>query len=97
VMNSDFLHPTIKGYQVWADELATLLTELLGPRSATDEAPPPTGDPSARRPGAVARARPAIRRSVHDPVPPLAGEAAQRTFTSATPRHSCKWAVGRYT
>jgi len=43
----DGLHPTLKGYQVWADGLAPLLAELLGPRAATDTAPPPTGDPSA--------------------------------------------------
>ncbi len=46
---SDQLHPTIKGYQVWADGLKPIFTELLGPPSATDHAPPPTGDPSARR------------------------------------------------
>ena len=46
-MMGDGLHPTLKGYQVWADGLTPLLTELLGPRAATDLAPPPTGDPSA--------------------------------------------------
>ena len=45
---SDQLHPTIKGYQVWADGLKPIFTELLGPPAATDHAPPPTGDPSAR-------------------------------------------------
>jgi lysophospholipase L1-like esterase len=45
----DKLHPTIKGYQVWADALKPILRELLGPPSATDLAPPPTGDPSAAR------------------------------------------------
>lgn len=49
-MTVDGLHPTLKGYQIWADALAPILTELLGPRKATDSAPPPTGDPSARRP-----------------------------------------------
>lgn len=44
----DRLHPTIKGYQVWADGLKPVLTELLGPPASTDHAPPPTGDPSAR-------------------------------------------------
>jgi lysophospholipase L1-like esterase len=43
----DGLHPTLKGYQAWADGLAPLLAELLGPRAATDAAPPPTGDPAA--------------------------------------------------
>jgi len=44
----DKLHPTVKGYQVWADGLKPILTEILGPPAATDQAPPPTGDPSAR-------------------------------------------------
>ena len=51
MMMGDRLHPTLKGYQVWADALKPLLTELLGPPAATDQAPPPTGDPSARKPG----------------------------------------------
>ncbi len=46
----DALHPTAKGYQIWADALKPILTELLGPPAATDHAPPATGDPSARRP-----------------------------------------------
>jgi len=45
----DHLHPALKGYQVWADALKPLLLELLGPPAAEDHAPPPTGDPSARR------------------------------------------------
>ena len=45
----DKLHPTIQGYQVWADALKPILTELLGPPAMADHAPPPTGDPSARR------------------------------------------------
>ncbi len=47
-MSVDKLHPTLKGYQVWADGLTPILTSLLGPRASTDLAPPPTGDPSAR-------------------------------------------------
>jgi lysophospholipase L1-like esterase len=43
----DGLHPTVQGYQVWADGLVPILTELLGPRKETDSAPPPTGDPAA--------------------------------------------------
>jgi (4-O-methyl)-D-glucuronate---lignin esterase len=43
----DKLHPTLAGYQVWADGLKPLLLELLGPPASTDHAPPPTGDPSA--------------------------------------------------
>jgi lysophospholipase L1-like esterase len=43
----DKLHPTVKAYQVWADALKPILTELLGPPAAVDHAPPPTGDPAA--------------------------------------------------
>jgi lysophospholipase L1-like esterase len=43
----DRLHLSLKGYQVWADALKPLLTELLGPPTREDRAPPPTGDPSA--------------------------------------------------
>jgi lysophospholipase L1-like esterase len=43
----DRLHPSLKGYEVWADGLKPMLTELLGPPAPTDHAPPPTGDPSA--------------------------------------------------
>jgi len=46
-MMGDNLHPTVKGYQVWADGLKPLLTKLLGPPAKKDHAPPPTGDPSA--------------------------------------------------
>jgi lysophospholipase L1-like esterase len=49
MMNADKLHPAIKGYQVWADALLPIFTELLGPPAKDDHAPPPTGDPSARR------------------------------------------------
>jgi lysophospholipase L1-like esterase len=49
MMNSDKLHPTIKAYQIWADALKPVLTDLLGPRGALDNAPAPTGDPSALR------------------------------------------------
>ncbi len=51
-MTVDKLHPTVKGYQVWADGLKTLLTEFLGPPAQTDHAAP-TGDPSAKRPSPV--------------------------------------------
>jgi lysophospholipase L1-like esterase len=43
----DQLHPTLAGYQVWADGLKPILLELLGPPASTDHAPPATGDPSA--------------------------------------------------
>jgi lysophospholipase L1-like esterase len=45
----DKLHPLLNGYQVWADALKPVFTELLGPPASEDHAPPPTGDPSARR------------------------------------------------
>ena len=47
MLNPDRLHPTLKAYQVWAEALKPLLTELLGPPGKTDHAPPATGDPSA--------------------------------------------------
>jgi lysophospholipase L1-like esterase len=47
MMNADKLHPAIPGYQVWADALKPVLTELLGPPAKQDLAPPATGDPSA--------------------------------------------------
>ena len=49
-MTVDQLHLSRKGYQVWADALKPVLTELLGPPAANDTAPPPTGDPGAKRP-----------------------------------------------
>ena len=49
MMNADGLHPALPGYQVWADALKPILTELLGPPAPTDHAPAPTGDPSAAR------------------------------------------------
>jgi lysophospholipase L1-like esterase len=49
MMNADKLHPAIQGYQVWADALKPLFNELLGPPQKQDHAPPPTGDPSARK------------------------------------------------
>jgi lysophospholipase L1-like esterase len=45
----DKLHPTVKAYQIWADALKPIFTQLLGPPAKTDHAPPPTGDPSANR------------------------------------------------
>jgi len=46
-MSPDRLHLSVKGYQVWADALKPVLTELLGPPAKDDLAPPPTGDPRA--------------------------------------------------
>jgi hypothetical protein len=48
-MNADQLLPSLKGYQVWADALKPILTELLGPPAKADHAPAPTGDPSVIR------------------------------------------------
>src|SRR6516164_6560952 len=48
-MTVDRLHLSLKGYQVWADALRPLLRELLGPPEKEDHAPPPTGDPSAKK------------------------------------------------
>ena len=46
--NRDGLHLDVKGYQVWADALKPIFTELLGAPAKEDHAPPPTGDPSTR-------------------------------------------------
>jgi (4-O-methyl)-D-glucuronate---lignin esterase len=43
MMNADKLHPSLKGYQVWADALKPLFMELLGSPAKEDHAPPPTG------------------------------------------------------
>lgn len=50
-MSSDGLHLSLEAYEVWAEALEPILTGTLGPRAATDSAPPPTGDPSARARG----------------------------------------------
>jgi lysophospholipase L1-like esterase len=36
MMNPDKLHPTVKGYQVWADALKPIFTELLGPPAVSN-------------------------------------------------------------
>jgi (4-O-methyl)-D-glucuronate---lignin esterase len=48
-MSPEGLHLTRQGYVEWAEALEPLLLDLLGPRAEQDLAPPPTGDPSARR------------------------------------------------
>ena len=50
-ISKDKLHPTLKGYQLWADGLKPIFTEILGPPAKTDHAPPPTGDPRAKPSG----------------------------------------------
>lgn len=52
MMNRDKLHPSAKAYQVWADALKPILTEILGPPAKEDHAPPPTGVPAAQDPAA---------------------------------------------
>ena len=47
-MSRDRLHPTLKGYQIWADGLKPIFTEILGPPAKEDHAPAPTGDPAAK-------------------------------------------------
>jgi lysophospholipase L1-like esterase len=55
-MSPDGLHLSARGYQVWADALKPVLTELLGPPAKEDLAPPPTGDPrAAGKPAGPAR------------------------------------------
>ena len=48
-MANDGLHLTPKAYQVWADALKPIFTEILGPPAAEDRSPPPTGDPSQQK------------------------------------------------
>ena len=48
-MMGDKLHPTVKGYQVWADGLRPIFEELLGTQAKVDHAPMATGDPKAGR------------------------------------------------
>lgn len=47
-VSGDGLHLNLTGYQVWADGLKPIFAEILGAPATTDQAPPPTGDPSAR-------------------------------------------------
>ena len=44
-MSDDGVHLTEPAYQIWADGLKPIFTEILGPRDTVDRAPPPTGDP----------------------------------------------------
>ena len=45
MVGPDRLHLALGGYRVWARSLAPLLENLLGPRAATDTAPPPSRNP----------------------------------------------------
>lgn len=49
MVNADKLHTTVKAYQVWADALKPIFTEILGPPSSTDHSPPPTRDPNVAK------------------------------------------------
>jgi lysophospholipase L1-like esterase len=53
-MSPDRLHLSLKGYQVWADALKPIFSEILGSPAKDDLAPPPTGDPSAAKKAAEA-------------------------------------------
>jgi GH35 family endo-1,4-beta-xylanase/lysophospholipase L1-like esterase len=53
-VSGDGVHLQEKGYDAWAAALKPIFTDLLGPPAPTDDAPPPTGDPSASRPRAAA-------------------------------------------
>jgi len=61
-MTTDGLHLDVKGYQVWADALKPIFTELLGPPAKEDHAPPPTGDPSQIKRSELFRAIEPLRR-----------------------------------
>ena len=45
-VTEDGLHLSVEGYQVWADALAPLLTQWLGPRAEVDKGPPASGVPT---------------------------------------------------
>jgi len=49
LLEADRVHLSLAGYEVWAEALRPHLLELLGPPEAEDHAPPPTGDPSAKK------------------------------------------------
>ncbi len=67
-MSSDGLHLEAKGYDVWAEALNPILTEIMGPPASEDHAPPPTGDPSAAQATATnVASRPAAPRAVEVP------------------------------
>jgi lysophospholipase L1-like esterase len=46
-MSPDGLHLSVKGYQVWADALRPIFSEILGPPAKNDIAPPPTDHPKS--------------------------------------------------
>ena len=44
-VSSDGIHLEKPGYQIWGDALRPVLTQILGPPTQVDQAPPPTGNP----------------------------------------------------
>lgn len=48
--SKDGLHLELPAYEVWASALKPIFHEVLGPPSESDNAPSPTGDPSAAKP-----------------------------------------------
>lgn len=55
-VSGDGLRLEEKGYDFWVTALEPIFTELLGPPTEVNQAPPPTGGPrAARRPAPVAR------------------------------------------
>ncbi len=50
LLEADRVHLALPGYEAWADALRPHLLELLGPPAQEDSAPPPTGNPAARKP-----------------------------------------------
>ncbi len=47
-MSDDGLHLSLAAYEIWADALQPVLTDILGPPANRDLAPAPTGNPAAR-------------------------------------------------
>ena len=99
----DKLHPALKGYQVWADALKPVFTELLGPPAKEDHAPPPTGDPSAQRGAAPTTLRglaEARHRHIGTAISPFAlandaayRDAAAREFDQVEPENAAKFGL----
>ena len=92
VTNPDKLHLSIKGYQIWADALKPIFTEILGPPAKEDLAPPPTGDPSAKpaRPPVADRLAgiPDFDRRLADLEKGLDAAADQKSLTATTARYT---------
>ncbi len=45
MVDPDQLHPRVPVYQIWADHLKPIFTEILGPPAEVDAAPPPSASP----------------------------------------------------